>query len=371
MTYLFRRASVSLLSLSLLTAIGCAGSPLGDTVQRSLEADPTLADNDPFGTQPASEDAEAAARERSESSADPADAETAAEASGDGDAADRVPEPGDPDFIGPVYARTVAEAPDAGEPETAAGASEGDQIPDELRTYWQDMVALDLLKATRQGEDETPPELQPAATIQRGQYAEWLLAANNRFYQDQPSKRIRAGASNAQPAFQDVPPSSPYFEAVQGLAEAGLIPSALTGNSTAITFRPNDPLTREDLILWKVPLDLRGSLPTATVEAVQQAWGFQDAAAIDPFALRAILGDYQNGDLSNIRRAFGYTTLFQPDKAVSQAEAAAVLWRFGTQTEGISAAQVLQRTEDQPSEAEAAPNRQPNATPRSTPAPKQ
>lgn len=120
-----------------------------------------------------------------------------------------------------------------------------------------------------------------------------------------------------------------------------MIPSPLTGSSTALTFRPDAPLTRKDLILWKVPLDTRQPLPQATPAAVAEAWGFQDAGKIEPRALQAVLADYQNGDFANILRAFGYTTLFQPDKAATRAEAAAVLWRFGNSTEGITAEEVL------------------------------
>ena len=85
---------------------------------------------------------------------------------------------------------------------------------------------------------------------------------------------------------------------------------------------------------------MRQTLPEASVSAVQQAWGFQDAGKIDPRTLQAVLADYQNGDFANIRRAFSYTTLFQPDKAATRAEGAAVLWRFGNLTEGITAAEI-------------------------------
>ncbi|HEY9659228.1 MAG TPA: S-layer homology domain-containing protein, partial [Allocoleopsis sp.] len=153
-----------------------------------------------------------------------------------------------------------------------------------------------------------------------------------------------------QPTFQDVPSSDPDFGVIQGLANAGLIPSPLSGDSTVVTFRPNTPLTREEMILWKVPVDLRQALPNATIEAVQQSWGFQDAARIDPKALRAVLADYQNGDLANIRRAFGYTTLFQPKKAATRAEAAAALWFFGLQADGISAKDALQTSQGQTQE---------------------
>jgi hypothetical protein len=181
----------------------------------------------------------------------------------------------------------------------------------------------------------------PNQVITRREYARWLITANNRFYPDQPAKKIRAAVSSSSPVFQDVPTNDPDFGAIQGLAEAGIIPSPLTGSSTVVSFRPDAPLTRKDLILWKVPLDTRQALPGATAEAVQQTWGFQDAAKIPAPALQAVLADHQLGEFANIRRALGYTTLFQPDKGVTRAEAAAVLWRFGTVTEGVTAAELL------------------------------
>jgi hypothetical protein len=101
------------------------------------------------------------------------------------------------------------------------------------------------------------------------------------------------------------------------------------------------------MILWKVPLDTRQALPSASIDAVKETWGFQDIARIEPKALRAVLADFQNGDQSNIRRVFGYTTLFQPKKPVTRAEAATALWYFGISGEGISAQEALQ-TKNQP-----------------------
>jgi hypothetical protein len=225
-----------------------------------------------------------------------------------------------------------------------------DEAPEELRSCIQDLASLGVLTIRTDGnsanEAANRSEFGPNQTLTRRGYARWLYAANNRFYTNDASKRIRPGVSSAQPAFQDVPTSDPDFAAIQGLAEAGLIPSPLSGDTTAVNFRPDAPLTRETLVLWKVPLDTRQALPSATVEAVEQAWGFQDAAQIDPRALRAVLADHQNSDFANIRRAFGYTTLFQPDRPVTRAEAATVLCRFGNQSEGLSAQDVQQPNQE-------------------------
>ena len=110
---------------------------------------------------------------------------------------------------------------------------------------------------------------------------------------------------------------------------------------------------------------MRRSLPNATLDAIKESWGFQDAAKIDPKVLRAVLADYQNSDLSNIRRAFGYTTLFSPKKTVSRAEAAAVLWFFGAQGDGLSAKDALQSS-SQPSDP---PKEQPSVEPNAQPSP--
>ncbi|NES95244.1 MAG: S-layer homology domain-containing protein [Desertifilum sp. SIO1I2] len=214
------------------------------------------------------------------------------------------------------------------QPQNPAVANE---TPEQLRQYVQDLTALGIFN------NET---IQPNEAMTRRQYARWLVAANNRFYANSPGRQIRLAAATSEAVFQDVPRSDRDFAIIQGLAEAGLIPSALSGEATAVAFRPDAPLTREQLVLWKVPLDTRQALPTATVEAVQERWGFQDASRINARALRAVLADFANGEQSNIRRTFGYTTLFQPQKTVTQAEAAAALWHFGIQGEGLSAADV-------------------------------
>ncbi len=216
--------------------------------------------------------------------------------------------------------------------------------PPEFRPYIQDLAVLGVLPAQEnaaKGNSTAKSLFEPNKIITRQDYARWLVAANNAMYANNPAKQIRLASQTAQPAFSDVPKTNPDFGAIQGLAEAGLIPSPLSGDSTAVLFRPNAPLTREQLILWKVPLDTRQALPAANLDTVKQTWGFQDAAKIDPQALRAVLADFQNGEKSNIRRVFGYTTIFQPKKTVTRSEAAAALWYFGTQSEGISAQEAL------------------------------
>lgn len=316
-------------SLGLLLVTGCANGPLGNSLQRSLEADPQLQDQSRF---------DESAPEETPAEPDPSGASDEPPASEDTALGPQLPNAED----GSAAESGNPSADTNGDRNTTALLAE---VPADLRPYVEDWVALGLAEQNAQAETTTLAGIpfQPNQTITRGEYAQWLLSANNQFYQNQPTKRIRPGSPTSTPAFQDVPTSHPYYSAIQGLAEAGMIPSALGRNSTAVEFRPSDPLTREHLLLWKVPLDTRSVLPAATVEAVEASWGFQDAAEIDPLALRAVLADRQGGDFANILRAYGFTTLFLPKKAVTQAEAAAVLWRFGSPTEGVSVKDQLQR----------------------------
>ncbi len=179
-------------------------------------------------------------------------------------------------------------------------------------------------------------EFRPNILVARREYARWLLETNNRLYKNQPSRQIRLAQATDSASFPDIPQSHPDFAIIQGLANAGLI------GGTGDPFRPNDPLLREELVQWKIPLDLRQPLPTATLETVSQSWGFKDSDRISEKALSAIFADAQLRDISNIRRSFGFTTLLQPQKPVTRAEAAASLWYFGTAIDGTSVSKVLE-----------------------------
>ncbi len=251
-----------------------------------------------------------------------------------------VPNPGSPDFVGPIPSAVPDPSPVAAA--TSGSFTDLNKAPKDLQKYTQDLLQLGVLDlSANKSASKNQSLFEPNKVITRREYARWLVTANNRIYASRPARQIRLAVETSQPAFQDVGRSNTDFATIQGLAEAGLIPSSLSGDSTAVLFRPDAPLTREEMILWKMPVDMRQALPTATIESVKQTWGFQDAARIDSRGLRAVLADFQNGDQSNLRRAFGYTTLFQPKRSVTRAEAASVLWYFGFQGDGISAQEVL------------------------------
>lgn len=311
----FAAITASLLTIS-LTA--CANSEIGKTVEQSLAADPNLQNNPSTRMPPQPE----------RPPARPPIAQTP----------DRNSKIAERDPSNNSDALTPPQEPQSGQnqpPETTEKVSgtwsDGD-IPEPLRQYVADLMELGVL---------TPADFEANQTVTRRQYVGWLVVANNKMYAHNPGKQIRLGAKSAEPVFQDVPRTDPDFPLIQGLAEAGILPSRLTGDATVVLFRPDTPLTRADMILWKVPLDIRRALPTATIDTVKETWGFQDAAKIDPKSLRAVLADFQNGEKANIRRSLGYTNLFQPTKTVSGVEAAATLWYFGYQGEGISAQEAI------------------------------
>jgi S-layer homology domain len=224
---------------------------------------------------------------------------------------------------------------------TASPSSKNNILPAEHRDYLADLTQIGILSTA----DTTTKNNIPATSrgVTRREYSRWLIAAYNKINSTKPTQQIRLATADAKPAFQDVPTTHPDFPSIQGLAEAGFIPSSLSGDATSVLFRPDTPLTREQLILWKVPLDSRQPLPAASLDAVKQTWGFQDAGKVEPKALRAVLADFQNGEQSNIRRVFGYTTLFQPKKPVNLGEVAATIWYFGANSEGLSARDAISK----------------------------
>jgi hypothetical protein len=257
-------------------------------------------------------------------------------------ATNSVTSPDNPQFVGPVLPKTnntkiVTQPTNKSETLATSEFIDIQKVPPEWRSHIQDLALLGVFSS----DPKTTQEFLPDKIITRREYARWLVNANNTMYSNNPAKQIRLASPSTQPAFRDILSQDGDFPLIQGLAEAGLINSILSGDATAVLFRPDAPLTREQLLLWKVPLDTRQALPSANLEAVKQTWGFQDAGNIEPKALKAILADFQNAEQSNIRRVFGYTTLFQPKKPVTRAEAGAALWYFGTQGEGISATEAL------------------------------
>ncbi|MFN3926516.1 MAG: S-layer homology domain-containing protein [Pseudanabaenaceae cyanobacterium] len=218
-----------------------------------------------------------------------------------------------------------------GEQLLAPTPTEPAPIPTTWDRYSQDLAKLPGLAVSATG-DLTAP-------VTRREYARWLVRTNNTLFSDRPSRQLRLGGAVP---FLDVEPNDPDLGEISGLVNGGII-------ARTDQFRPEDPLTREEMIHMKIPFDLGQAPPFATREQLQALWAFRDSEQISDYAIRAIVADAQLGDKSNIRRSFGFTTIFQPRQPVTRAEALASLWYFGTPVDGISVGDYIQRPTAKPS----------------------
>nr|KYP74785.1 hypothetical protein KK1_007477 [Cajanus cajan] len=191
--------------------------------------------------------------------------------------------------------------------------------------------ALAALQAIRVIE----PEVQPSDLCTRREYARWLVAASSALSRKTISKVYPAMYIDnvTELAFDDITPEDPDFSSIQGVAEAGLIESRLSRRFRQLStdkdygpfyFSPESPLSRQDLVSWKMVLENR-QLPEADRKMLYQLSGFIDADKIHSDACPAIVADVSAGDHGIIALAFGYTRLFQPHKPVTKAQAAIAL----------------------------------------------
>ncbi len=165
-------------------------------------------------------------------------------------------------------------------------------------------------------------EFQPNKPITRGQYVEWLFNAYNAI---EPSdKQIRLAPQEAQ-KFKDTPASNPAYKYVQALANAGYSIGYKDG-----TFRPDKPLTREEMLGIKVGVDVGKDLDPWRSQ-METVWKFSDSKDVDEQFTGYVHQDYYiyGPKGSNIQRAFGKIGTFKPKQPVLRNEAAATLWQMG------------------------------------------
>ncbi|XP_010241906.1 PREDICTED: uncharacterized protein LOC104586387 isoform X2 [Nelumbo nucifera] len=192
----------------------------------------------------------------------------------------------------------------------------------------QALAALQVLKVIES-------DVQPGDLCTRREYARWLVSASCALSRNTVSKVYPAMyiENVTELAFDDITPEDPDFALIQGLAEAGLISSKLSRQDMfsspneeqkPFLFSPESPLSRQDLVSWKMALEKR-LLPEVDRKVLYQQSGFIDIDKINPDAWPAILADLANGEQGIITLALGYTRLFQPDKPVTKAQAAIAL----------------------------------------------
>lgn len=168
------------------------------------------------------------------------------------------------------------------------------------------------------------PEFEPERSVRRGEFARWLIRANNAIHSQDPSGQIRLARSGERPIFLDVPEDHPDFTPIQTLGVAGIA----EGDENQ-EFRPDSLLSRSALVQLKAPLDLPPGGIEGDRAALQEEWGFTDGEEIPEAAVAAIVADRTLGEQSSILRAFGPIRSFDPQKPVTRAEAALALSAFG------------------------------------------
>ncbi|XP_052477441.1 uncharacterized protein LOC105798534 isoform X3 [Gossypium raimondii] len=188
----------------------------------------------------------------------------------------------------------------------------------------QALAALQVLKVIE-------ADAQPSDLCTRREYARWLLSASvlsrNSVSKVYPAMYIE---NVTELAFDDITPEDPDFSSIQGLAEAGLISSKLSNKDLLnddlgpFYFSPESPLSRQDLVSWKMALEKR-QLPEADKKILYQISGFIDIDKINPDAWPAVVADMSAGEQGIIALAFGCTRLFQPNKPVTKAQVAVAL----------------------------------------------
>ena len=241
----------------------------------------------------------------------------------------------------PVSVQPVEEIEEEIEQEESAPVELVDQEPSPTGTApvsstsrFEDLGSLDLLTQAAITDLERLGVLDavegtafdPMRSIQRGEFAQWLVLTNNALYQGDPSRQIRLSQSPDRPLFLDVPEDHPQFRFIQALGNAGLI----EGDAQQ-EFRPNTLLSRAELIRLKLPVVLPPGPLKGSRDDLEQEWGFADTDRIPDEAVAAIVADRQ-AQPSTILHTFGPIRILNPMDPVARAEAALALSVMGDQT---------------------------------------
>jgi hypothetical protein len=180
--------------------------------------------------------------------------------------------------------------------------------------------------------DSSSGKFDPQKPITRGEFVKWLVVGANSFYRH-PVRVAEAGPS----AFPDVTEQSPYFKYIQALVNAGFV----VGYDDK-SFRPDDVLTREQMIGIKTPFDFGRDThdKVYTLADLQWCWKFNDDNQISPRYRSAFYWDGSNSTFApqNTSRVWQTTKLIHPQMPVTRAEAAVCISKIGSFSLGVDSA---------------------------------
>ncbi len=189
----------------------------------------------------------------------------------------------------------------------------------------------------------TSGKFNPYGTVPRAEYVRWLVTANNIYFKTQPDKQVRLAEANSDQSFVDVPKSNPDFKYIQGMANSGFLVGIDRNH-----FAPERSLTREEMIAILISRDANsGGLPKAIPPS---AWDYSaggSTISVDftdrdkvskPYWGAFQLNNGGGGDYAEdeVKRIYGNTKIFYPQKKVTRAEAAVALETIDHRTSGAA-----------------------------------
>jgi hypothetical protein len=159
-------------------------------------------------------------------------------------------------------------------------------------------------------------KFNPSQPITRAEFVRWLVNANNAIFATIPERQIRV-AEPGESTFSDVPSTHPDFRYIQGMANSGF---AIGYDEK--TFKPDQLLTREEMISIKDGLDLGTPKPFYKKSARSLLEKFNDHEQVSAKFAASIASDIGNGlSNQNLYRTFGLIKALRPKSPVTRAEA--------------------------------------------------
>ena len=184
----------------------------------------------------------------------------------------------------------------------------------------------------------TTGKFNPYGTVRRAEYVRWLVTLNNIYYSNQPDKQIRLAEANSEQTFVDVQKTNPDFKYIQGMANSGFLVGIDKNH-----FAPDRALTREEMIAILISRDANsGGLPKGSPPSnwnynndYTHVVDFTDRDKISkPYWGAFQLNNGGGGDYAEdeVKRIYGNTKIFYPQKPVTRAEAAVALQKIDYRT---------------------------------------
>jgi len=168
---------------------------------------------------------------------------------------------------------------------------------------------------------KTSGAFKPYKPISRAEFTRWLYKSYNALAQNSTHQRATIlMAPQSKPFFSDLNASHRDYKYVQALSNSGYSVGYEDG-----TFKPDQAITREEMMGIKVALDNGGNVKPAR-SMMQYVWKFSDGKSVDDRFTGYIYRDYHIGH--NMNRAFGEIKTLKPKSPLMRYEAAAILWKF-------------------------------------------